>query len=131
MTPPLSSEEEDLSEEVIAEPGGVEFAKPEKPSEEGEAAAAKSAEEFEEVGLYHPVVPELLEAFTDAVEILEKLAEGELTPSEAKAYYVERVKASVEAVAIDTTKKESKKSKSTRSSKSRQRKSSSKKRKKS
>ena len=133
MTLPLSSEEEDLSGEVIAEPGGVEFAKPEKPSEEGEAATTKTVEEFEEVGLYHPVVPELLEAFTDAVEILEKLAEGELTPSEAKAYYVEKVKASVEAVAIDTTKKEAKKSKSTRSrsSKSRQRKSSTKKKKKS
>ena len=101
----LESEETE-EEEVIAEPGGVELAKPKKPEEET-GAAEESVEA--EVGLYHPVVPELLDAFTEAVDILEALAEGRLRPSEAKAIYLEKVKAPVEAVAIDTTEKEKRK----------------------
>ena len=101
----LLDSEEAEEEEVIAEPGGVELAKPERPEEET-GAAEESAEA--EVGLYHPVVPELLDAFTEAVEILEALAEGRLRPGEAKAIYLEKVKAPVEAVAIDTTEKERK-----------------------
>ena len=105
----LESEETE-EEEIIAEPGGVELAKPEKPEEE--AGAAEESVEAE-VGLYHPVVPELLDAFTEAVEILEALAEGRLRPGEAKAIYLEKVKAPVEAVAIDTTEKEKRKRKAT------------------
>jgi enoyl-CoA hydratase/carnithine racemase len=108
MAPPLS--EDESGEDIVAEPGGVEFAKPTQQGEAVEEAPQRPpAEELEEVGLYHPVVPELLEAFTEAVEILEKLAEGRLSPSEAKAYYIEKVKTAAEAVAIDTTKSEAKK----------------------
>jgi len=70
-----------------------------------ELAGREGAEEAEEVGLYHPVVPELLEAFTEAVDLLEALAEGRLASSEAKAVYFEKVESRVEKVATDTTEK--------------------------
>ncbi|MEB3852021.1 MAG: hypothetical protein LRS49_05555 [Desulfurococcales archaeon] len=122
MAPLLPLEDEENEESVIAEPGGVELARVEKKPEAEEAGAGEEAPEAEEVGLYHPVVPELLSAFTEAVEILERLAEGTLTPSEAKAHYLEKVQAPVEAVAVDASAKPSrsktrKRTRSTTSSK--------------
>ncbi|MEB3816901.1 MAG: hypothetical protein LRS46_03055 [Desulfurococcales archaeon] len=114
-------EEAAEEEEVIAEPGGVELAKPEAPAGEGEAAETSAGEEAaeEEVSLYHPVVPELLDAFAEAVDILEALAEGKLRPSEAKAIYLEKVKAPAEAIAVEVPeakRKQTRRKKSSRSS---------------
>jgi len=112
---PLEEEAEE-GEEVIAEPGGIELARPERAEAAGEGEAGAAAEVVEEeVGLYHPVVPELLEAFTEAVDLLEALAEGRLTGSEARAVYFERVKTQVEKVAVDTTEKTRKRTKKTSS----------------
>jgi hypothetical protein len=119
----LLEEETTEEEEVIAEPGGIELARFERGEavEEGEETGATAEAVEEEVGLYHPVVPELLEAFTEAVDLLEALAEGRLTSSEAKAVYFEKVKTQVEKVAIDTrekAKKRTRKAGSKRKSKS-------------
>lgn len=60
-------------------------------AEEAEVEEEVTAKTEEEVAEYHPIKVELVEVLLDAIDILEKLAKGEIDPTEARAEYAERV----------------------------------------
>jgi len=126
---------EDENEETIHEEAELIKREQEEALEEAEEIE-RPVEEEEEVGEYHPIRVELVAVLLDAIDILEKLAKGEIDVTKARAEYAQKVELAsrqlVEEVkppkrASTTTKKKrsKKKTSSSTSTKRRRKKSSS------